>query len=151
MSAGSTGDDEPDARASDVARALDVHVATVSRALRQVAGVSPRAREQVRRCAEEMGYRPNPLVSALIRSRRDPHRRKYHATLGYLIPSWPGGEVAYRRDYRQMMDGAAAAADFGYRLEFVASERLASNAPDRYSHDAEHRWTRPSSAPCGLR
>jgi LacI family transcriptional regulator len=75
-----------------------------------------------------MGYRPNPLVSALIRSRRDPHRRKYHATLGYLLPLWPGGATAYREDYRQMMDGAAAAAaDFGYRLEFISLDSSAGD------------------------
>lgn len=46
----------PAARLDDVARALGVSTATVSRALSGKAGVSPAVAEQVRRTAAEMGY-----------------------------------------------------------------------------------------------
>lgn len=105
---------------ADVARRLGVHVSTVSRALRAETGVSAAVRQRVRKTATELGYRPNPLVAALIRSRRNPHRRKFHATLGYLTPRWPAGEHAYRRDYQLLLEGARArAAGFGYGLEQV--------------------------------
>jgi LacI family transcriptional regulator len=117
---------------ADVARRLGVHVSTVSRALRQSAGVSAELSQRVRQVAADLGYRPNPLVAALIRSRRNPHRQKFHASLGYLTPRWPAGEHAYRRDYQLLLEGARARADgFGYRLaqlplgpEGMPSERL---------------------------
>lgn len=105
---------------ADVARKLGVHVSTVSRALRHGAGVSAPVRQQVLQAAAELGYRPNPLVAALIRSRRSPHRKKFHATLGYLTPRWPAGEHAYRRDYELLLGGARErAAGFGYALEHL--------------------------------
>ena len=102
----------------DVARRLGVHVSTVSRALRECSGVSAGVRRQVRKTAADLGYRANPLISALIRSRRNPNRKNFHATLGVLIPRWPDGHRAYQRDYESLLEGARArAADFGYRLE----------------------------------
>jgi LacI family transcriptional regulator len=75
-------------------------------------------RAEVRQVSQELGYRPNPLVAALIRSRRNPGRKRFHATLGYLTPQWPKGERAYRRDYKLLLDGARAhAAEFGYGVE----------------------------------
>ncbi len=103
---------------ADVARRAGVHPATVSRALSQAPGVSDAVRARIQQCASELGYRPNPLVSALIRTRRSPHRLGYHATLAYLIPAVPGREDAYRVDYAELFAGAQTRAmDFGYRLE----------------------------------
>lgn len=118
---------------ADVARKLGVHVSTVSRALRHGKGVSAAVRQQVQQAAAALGYRPNPLVAALIRSRRNPHRKKFHATLGYLTPRWPAGEHAYRRDYQLLLEGARErAAGLGYGLaqvplgaEGMPSQRLA--------------------------
>jgi len=102
----------------DVAHKAKVHVATVSRALRQRRGVSEEVRARVLRVAAELGYRINPLVSALIRSRRNPHRSNYHATLAFLAPQWPSQAQSYREDYRQLIEGAEQrAGGFGYRLE----------------------------------
>ena len=102
----------------DVARRAGVHAATVSRALRNRAGVSAEVKAKVLRVAAELGYRPNPLVSALIRSRHSPYRAKYHATLAYLTPLTPKGAEAYRADYRDLFEGASKrAADYGYRFE----------------------------------
>jgi DNA-binding LacI/PurR family transcriptional regulator len=102
----------------DVARQAGVHVATVSRALRRRRGVSEEVRAKVLRVAAELGYRINPLVSALIRSRRNPHRANYHATLGFLTPHWPSQVQSYRDDYRQLIEGAGRrASGLGYRLD----------------------------------
>ena len=109
---------EPQPTMQDIARAAGVHVGTVSRALRNQRGVSEAVRAKVRQIATERGYRINPLVSALIRSRRNPHRATYHATLGFLTPRWPSGSQSYREDYRQMIEAAEQRATaFGYRLE----------------------------------
>lgn len=54
----------------DVAAKAKVSVATVSICLRGLPRVSAETTARVRRIAAELGYRPHPLVSALMRSRR---------------------------------------------------------------------------------
>lgn len=49
----------------DIARQLGVNVSTVSRALRNLDGVSPELKAQIERIAEEGGYRPNPFAVSL--------------------------------------------------------------------------------------
>ena len=55
---------------ADVARHLGTSTATVSLSLRNHRNISPATRERVRAAAVKLGYRPNPLVSALMRWRR---------------------------------------------------------------------------------
>src|SRR4051812_8411327 len=57
-------------RMAEIAQHLGVASSTISRALRDDPSVSAAMREQVRQLAETMGYRPNPLVSALMANRR---------------------------------------------------------------------------------
>ncbi len=102
----------------DVARKAGVHAATVSRALGNRGGVSADVRAKIQQVASALGYRPNPLVSALIRSRRNPHRSNYHATLGFLTQLGRTSESSHRSDCRRMIAGALRrAAAFGYRVE----------------------------------
>ena len=49
----------------DVARHAGVSIATVSRALRGIAGVSPNTRERVMAAAEELSYVVSPAASSL--------------------------------------------------------------------------------------
>lgn len=58
----------------DVARAAGVHQTTVSLALRNDPRLPAETRERIRNLAREMGYRPNPLVSALVSHRKKPGR-----------------------------------------------------------------------------
>ena len=55
---------------AEIAQRLGVAPSTVSRALRDDPRISAAVREQVRGIAGELGYRPNPLVSALMAHRR---------------------------------------------------------------------------------
>lgn len=55
---------------SDIAGQLGVSSSTVSRALRQDPRISASMRTRVRELTESIGYRPNPLVSALMATRR---------------------------------------------------------------------------------
>jgi LacI family transcriptional regulator len=48
----------------DIARVAGVNQSSVSRALRGDPNVSLKTQERIARIAEEMGYRPNPFVSA---------------------------------------------------------------------------------------
>jgi len=51
---------------NDVAREANVHKMTVSRALRGLPSVSVETRQRILDSAKRLGYRPNPLVSALM-------------------------------------------------------------------------------------
>ncbi len=61
---------EPGASMRDIAGKAGVSVMTVSRALNNHPGLAPLTRERILQLAGELGYRPNPMVSALMRSRR---------------------------------------------------------------------------------
>ena len=49
----------------DIARLLGVNVSTVSRALKDLPGVSPELRQKISALAKDNGYRPNPLAMSL--------------------------------------------------------------------------------------
>ncbi len=57
-------------RMAEIAQRLGVASSTVSRALRGDPRIGAALRARVRAAADELGYRPNPLVSALMASRR---------------------------------------------------------------------------------
>lgn len=63
---------------SDIARALSVSEATVSRALRGNPEISEQTRTLIRRVARDLGYVPNAAARSLV--------RKSSRTLGLLVP-----------------------------------------------------------------
>ena len=63
-------------RMAEIAQRLGVASSTISRALRDDPRISSELRNRVRRVAEELGYRPNPLVSALIAAAGDEDHRQ---------------------------------------------------------------------------
>jgi len=71
---------------SDVALAAHVHKSTVSLALRNQPKLSATTRERIRRIAEELGYRPDPMLDLF-----NLHRRT-------LEPPRPLGEIAFVSD-----------------------------------------------------
>lgn len=102
----------------DVADRAGVHRSTVSLALRNHTRISAAVRERVQRIARELGYRSNPLVTALMRSRRSRWTAK-HVVLAYVTnyPTAYGWRPPHhdRPDY---FPGAAARAqELGYKLE----------------------------------
>lgn len=54
----------------DIAARAKTSVATVSKSLRGITTIPPSTRERIRKIADQMGYRPHPLVAALMRHRR---------------------------------------------------------------------------------
>jgi LacI family transcriptional regulator len=57
-------------RMAEIAQRLGVASSTVSRALRNDPRIGAELRKRVRGIAEQLGYQPNPLVSALMANRR---------------------------------------------------------------------------------
>jgi DNA-binding LacI/PurR family transcriptional regulator len=69
---------------ADVAAKAGVNISTVSRALRNHPSIPAATCKRIQKIVEEMGYRPNPLVSALMAQLRGQKPPDYKATLAYL-------------------------------------------------------------------
>ncbi len=74
----------------DIAQACGVSVVSVSRALRGDPNHAPDTRRRIQQMAEKMGYRPNPLVSALMseRGRHKPGKSTVNLGLLHLAEGW---------------------------------------------------------------
>jgi DNA-binding LacI/PurR family transcriptional regulator len=96
---------------SDIAKRANVSVMTVSRALRNQANISPSTQQRIRQIANELGYRPNPLVSALMTYRRAAKPVKAHLNLAFLTdyPTRDGWKAI--RLFEEFYEGVAEAAD----------------------------------------
>ncbi len=69
---------------ADVARKAGVHVTTVSLALRNHPSLPVRTRDRLQRLAKQMGYRPDPALTALVAYRHPTRARKGQPTLAYV-------------------------------------------------------------------
>ncbi|MEX2382660.1 MAG: LacI family DNA-binding transcriptional regulator [Opitutales bacterium] len=102
----------------DVAEKSGFHRTTVSRALKDNPRIPAATRFQIQRIAEEMGYRPNPLVSALMTQRSGKKGASAERpVIAYL--SWED-EVTYKTFHvpRGFREGARQCANkMGYHLE----------------------------------
>ncbi len=101
----------------DIADRVGLSRNTVSCALRNTGRISERTRERIRRVAEELGYRPNPLVAALMQSRRSDRAPATTANLAFLH-NYRTAEAWRRAPHCvEMFRGAAErAAALGYTL-----------------------------------
>src|SRR3954469_24928240 len=100
----------------DIAREAGVSLMTVSRALRKHASVSPETQSKIERVAKELGYRPNPLISALMSYRRAGKAPHSHSVLAFVtsFPTRDGWKT--RKIYQEFFQGALECADrHGYR------------------------------------
>lgn len=112
----------------DVARALGVHRTTVSLALRRDPRIPAATQAVVRAKAEELGYRPNPLVAALMQQQRGRRSRHGVTTLAYLTFDSAGEVWRSNPAYVEIYAGARArAAELSFRLEEFSLTRNAMN------------------------
>ncbi len=102
----------------DVARAANMHVSTVSLALRNSPRLAADTRERIRKLADRMGYRPNPLVVAFVQRRRASKKANFQGTLAF-VTRFPGKSAAMRASYsRPSLEGAEERAEeLGFRFD----------------------------------
>ena len=103
---------------ADVGRHAGVHQTTVSLALRNDPRIPKATRERIAEIAKTLGYRPNPMVSALISERRrnsDPGRR---SALAFMTASLNYGDWRQSRTYALLFEHLVRHAEnLGYGLE----------------------------------
>jgi LacI family transcriptional regulator len=105
----------------DVAAKVGVSHVTVSLALRNHPSIPLARREQVKRVAEQMGYRPDPLLSSLVVYRHGKRPVQVQSSLVWLN-HWDQPERlrGQHREFDAYWRGATAAAErFGYHLEEI--------------------------------
>jgi LacI family transcriptional regulator len=102
----------------DIAEQAGVSIMTVSRVMRKQRNISSQTQNKVLQIARQLGYRPNPLVAALMSYRRAANPVRSFSTIGY-ITNYP-----IRDEWRKstllcdFFEGAAESADrHGYQLE----------------------------------
>lgn len=101
----------------DVAKKAGVHLTTAARAMKNDPRVKPATLEHVQQVAKEMGYSPDPMLSALSTYRAANRRPLYHGTVAWItnFPTEDGWRVESFSKYRE--GAAEALAEHGYQLE----------------------------------
>lgn len=102
----------------DVAAAAGVHFTTVSMALRNHPRLPVETRNRIRKIADQLGYRPDPMLTALNAYRDSKRQPGYQATIGW-INNWPERkQLLSIRQFREYFEGATARAqELGYVIE----------------------------------
>ena len=103
-----------------LAKATGYSTATVSLALRHHPRIPEATRRKIAAKAEAMGYRPNPMVRALMADARRRDGARHKATLSYFSahPDKDGWTESERSPFTHFKRGAyARAAELGYGME----------------------------------
>jgi DNA-binding LacI/PurR family transcriptional regulator len=125
---------------ADVAAAAKVHVSTVSLCLRNSPLIPEATRRRIRTAAVRLGYRPDPLVSALMRRRRTGRDAESHAVLAFVtaFSSREGWKKTSPLFVEYFKGARRRAEQIGYRLEefWLPPEDM---SPQRFSDVLFHR------------
>lgn len=115
----------------DVARAAKVHQTTVSLALRNDDRLPEKTRARLWRIAERLGYRPDPMLSALNLYRTGRQPAQAAATMAFLLNFRDRDELSAWHPHRLFLEGARKQAEqMGYRVEpFYVRPSLPDEGP----------------------
>lgn len=109
----------------DIARELGVSHVTVSLALRNHPRISEATRTRVQDKAEEMGYHPDPMLSALSHYRLTSKDKPLQATLAWVNPLQNPEALRQLEEFSLYWKGAEAIARrLGFHLEEFATREL---------------------------
>ncbi|PAW79293.1 MAG: hypothetical protein B9S32_04920 [Verrucomicrobia bacterium Tous-C9LFEB] len=113
-----------------IADKIGVSTMSVSRALSNKAGVSRELRERILRVARELGYRPNPLIGALMANVRAKSRDPVRT--GTVLAFVSRADRASDVRFEHFRGAATAAEEQGYKLEkFIVGK--SGYTPERLS------------------
>jgi DNA-binding LacI/PurR family transcriptional regulator len=101
----------------DIADRVGLHRTTVSLALRNDPRIAPETRERIQAAARQLGYRPNPLVVALMKARRSGLRTATE-TIAYLTayPTRDGWREKHSGRADMFTAAQARASELGFAL-----------------------------------
>jgi DNA-binding LacI/PurR family transcriptional regulator len=117
---------QPRVSLRDIAQHLGLNHSTVSRALRNKSRVSKELCTKIQQAAQELGYRPDPMLSALAHYRQGKASQQISSVLAW-INCWPAPmELRKFKEFDCYWQGATRAAEkLGYRLEeFICNEQI---------------------------
>lgn len=108
----------PRATQRDIALKAGVGHTTVSLALRDHPKISAETKRRILGIAQELGYAPDPMLSALAMYRSGQREKVYQGTLAWLVSVTPDFDWKRGPYYVGYHDGAVRRAAYhGYRLE----------------------------------
>ena len=103
---------------ADVAKSAGVHVTTVSLAMRNHPRLPEATRLRIQQLAERMGYRPDPLLRALVSYRGKVTKRRNTPTLAYVTnwkTRWGWKNATGHPDF--FLGATKMAEELGFKLE----------------------------------
>lgn len=101
----------------DIATKAGVHLTTAARAMKNDPRVRPETLALIQRIAAELGYSPDPMLSALSAYRTATRPAAHHGTVAW-VTNWATRDGWVCESFRLYRQGAAdALARQGYRLE----------------------------------
>ncbi len=119
----------------DIAAAVGLHNATVSRALRNDPRIPAETRNRVSEAAKRMGYRVNPVFASLMSNIRTGKAAWHAETIAYVTA--PGTHVAWRKNHAflETYEGARARAEsLGLHLDLFEDAAVIESRLDRILH-----------------
>lgn len=104
----------------DIAGVAGVHHTTVSMALRNDRRLPAATRARIRQCAAELGYRPDPMLSALSSYRAAIRPLRTPSTIAFVTDVDPA-EIRNGRAHGQFLSGVREGAEsLGYKVDRFA-------------------------------
>lgn len=119
---------------SDIAALAKVHRTTVSLALQNYPYIAKKTREKILRIARKLGYKPDPMLSALVAYRSQKRTPSYQGTLAWLVNktvpfAWKEVPI-----FLQYYEGARQRSlVYGYSLEIFEFQNKGVT-PERLAH-----------------
>lgn len=101
----------------DIAGHLDIHVATVSRALRGDMRISEVLRDQIKKTADKLGYRRDAKLAELMRHLRSSKQRSFQGSLAWITNLDPGDPDMKAMIQQFLPHAEKRAAVLGYKLD----------------------------------
>ncbi len=123
---------------ADIARKVGCSQVTVSRALNNDHRVAEDLKDNIRQVAEQLGYRPDPMLRALVTSRRYLNAKSANASIAFVYlgrkpdPDTPFSNFEY---YKGVKDKSEA---LGFNLEALKFDS-GEISPERFASILRHR------------